>query len=343
MSVAAYVMRTGLVCAVGHGAAQCSAAFRADISGYRMSSVLGRGREPLRMALVPELELAPLAPALEAEPPPGDRECRMLRLGGMALAQLAGFDGPLFLALPEPRSTLGGFRIRPDFVAMLQMQAAVRFAPQSQTFALGRAGGFFALQAALAALEAGAPQVLVGGVESFFDLRLLAAFDGERRLLADDVRDGFTPGEAAAFVWLTRRPVPGGGTVIRAVGTAEDAGHRYSEQPALGSGLSAALDDMRWRAASLPPVRSCFAGLNGESFGAKAWGVAHMRHHALFDPELAFEHPADLYGDVGAATALSLLVLADETLRRAHRPGPALIWAASDHAPCGAAYLDFAD
>ncbi|HEX5659920.1 MAG TPA: hypothetical protein VFX59_22145 [Polyangiales bacterium] len=339
MSHDAYVVRTGLVCAVGHGAAQCSASFRAGISGYQTTSVLGRGREGLRMALVPELELAPLAPTLEAHPL-GDRERRMLRLSGMALAQLDDFEGPLFLALPEPRAALGGIVLRPDFIHLLQLQTAARFAPGSQTFALGRAGGFFALKAALAALAAGTPEVLVGGVESFLDLRLLAVLDSERRLLADDVRDGFAPGEAAAFLWLSRKPGSDRRTVIRAVGTAEDSGHRYSELPAFGAGLSAALDDTRWRSIRLPPVRTCFAGLNGESFGAKAWGVAHTRHHALFDPELAFEHPSDLYGDVGAATAPVLLALADQTLRSAHRRGPALIWAASDHAPCGAAYLD---
>lgn len=338
----AFVLGTGVVCAIGDGVAQCSAAFRASLSGYAESDVLGRLGEPLRMALVPDPELAPLAPQLQAAPPT-DREQRMLRLGGMALAQMGELRGPLFLALPEPRDALGGFRIGEEFLAQLGTQAATRFGEGSQTFALGRASGFHALEAALAALARGAPEVLVGGVETFLDLRLLAVLDAERRLLADDVRDGFTPGEAAAFIRLGRRPPAHRATVVRAVGTAEDAGHRYSEQPAHGEGLSAALERMQWRKARLPPVRTCFAGLNGESFGAKAWGVAHMRHHALFAPELAFEHPADLYGDVGAATAPLLLALADEVLLHEHKPGPALIWAASDHAPTGAAYLAVTD
>ncbi|HEY6882345.1 MAG TPA: hypothetical protein VI299_30145 [Polyangiales bacterium] len=100
---------------------------------------------------------------------------------------------------------------------------------------------------------------------------------------------------------------------------------------------------MQWRNARLAPVRTCFAGLNGESFGAKAWGVAHMRHHALFVPDLAFEHTADVHGDVGATMATLLLALADETLRNDQRPAPALVWAASDHAPCGAAYVTTPD
>ncbi|MDB4985156.1 MAG: fabB [Myxococcaceae bacterium] len=343
MNVEAFVLSTGMVCAIGNGAPQCSASFRADLSGYILSPVLGRAREPLRIALVPEPDLEPLAQTLYTEAL-ADRERRMLRLAGMALRQIEGFNGPLFLALPETRTALGGFRVHPEFVQLLGLQTGARFDPRmSKTFELGRAGGFFALKAALAALAAGATQVLVGGVETFLDLRLLAALDAERRLLADDVRDGFTPGEAAAFLSLTRKHPRRATTVIRAVGTAHDPGHRYSDEPAHGVGLAAALDDAQWRSARLPAVRTCFAGLNGESFGAKAWGVAHVRHHALFDPALAFEHPADVYGDVGAATATVLLALADETLRNDQRPGPALVWAASDHAPCGAAYLAAAE
>jgi 3-oxoacyl-[acyl-carrier-protein] synthase-1 len=266
----------------------------------------------------------------------------MLRLSGMALSQLPDCSGPLFLALPEKRAGVRDERGLPTFLELLGLQTNVPFDLQrSKAFELGRAGGFFALQAALAALDAGAPQVLVGGVDSFLDLSLLAALDAERRLLGDDVRDGFVPGEGAAFLCLARKRPRQTSSVVRAVGTGHDPGHRYSDQPARGEGLSAALDAAQWRSSGLPPVRTCFAGLNGESFGAKGWGVAHMRHHALFAPELLFEHPADLYGDVGAATAALLLALADETLRNDQRPGPALIWAASDHGPCGAAYLAY--
>jgi 3-oxoacyl-[acyl-carrier-protein] synthase-1 len=131
--------------------------------------------------------------------------------------------------------------------------------------------------------------------------------------------------------------------VVRAVGTAEDPGHRYSSEPALGVGLADALVKLRAAHSQLPAVRTCFAGLNGEHFGAKAWGVAHMRHHDLFDRALYFEHPADVFGDVGAAMGTVLLALAAETLLNDQRPGPMLVWAASDEAPCAAAYLSMGD
>lgn len=334
---------TGLVCPLGVGARQLSASFRTGLSAYRESPVVGRNGEPHVMALVPDSALPPLEPELEAETLP-DRERRMLRLSGLALRQTtassSGRPCPLFLALPRPEEPAPP-RER-DFWERLAIQAAtpLNVAP-SRVYELGRAAGAFALKGALAALAEGHERVLVGGVDTCLDLKLLARLDEERRLLGSDVMDGFVPGEGAAFLMVTRgRPssqtAP---VVIRAVGTAEDPGHRYSEQPALGAGLSAALDDAASIYGELPVVRTCFAGLNGENFGGKEWGVANIRHHGLFDPALAFEHPADSFGDAGAATIPLLLALAVETLQHEHRPGPMLIWASSDHEPCGCAVL----
>jgi 3-oxoacyl-[acyl-carrier-protein] synthase I len=338
-----YIAKTGVICAIGSGTAQLSASFRAGLSGYVQSPVIGRNSEPLVMALVPESDLEALDGSLDAKSL-SDRERRMLRLGGAALRQLSvGIDKPLpmFLALPEARP---GTRARSqrDFIEHLSTQAALPIdARASQYFELGRAGGLYALQAAVAALGAGMESALVGGIDTCLDLTSLARLDRERRLLGSDIKDGFVPGEGSAFVVLSR--ARGGAdsacTAVRAVGTAEDPGHRYSDAPALGVGLSAALDDALSQEPHLAPVKTCFAGLNGEHFGAKEWGVAHTRHHDLFDRALFFEHPSDCFGDLGAAQAAVLIALADETMRTQQRPGPMLVWASSDHAPCGCAYL----
>jgi len=335
-----HLVNSGAICAIGIGTAQCSAAFRAGLSGYVQSALHGRCGEPLTMALVPELDLEPLSDAL-LEQPLGDRERRMLRLGGAALRQVSDHVErplPMFLALPEPEPGKPAHSGR-GFLEHLATQAALPLAiDTSRYFELGRAGGLYALQAALDALRAGQDSALVCGIETCLDLPWVARLDHERRLLGPDVKDGFVPGEGAAVLHLSRTAVSGA-SLIAAVGTAEDLGHRYSEAPALGVGLANALEDARARLPALEPVRTCFAGLNGEAFGAKEWGVAHIRHHDLFDRELAFEHPADCFGDVGAAMGPLLIALADETLRSGHRAGPMLIWASSDHAPCACAYL----
>ncbi|HEY6882362.1 MAG TPA: hypothetical protein VI299_30230, partial [Polyangiales bacterium] len=260
MSSDAFVVQTGVTCSIGNGAMQCSAAFRAGLSGYELSAVQGRNQEGLRLSLVPELELEPLVTGLEHESLTC-RERRLLRLGGQALRPMTNLSGPLFLALPEPAP--GARQLRNDFVSLLNTQAQAQFdARASKVFRLGRAGGFFALQAALAALCAGASRVLVGGIDTCLDPRLLASLEAEGRLLTSEVRDGFTPGEAAAFLCLSRARATPQDAIVRAVGTAEDPGHRYSQEPALGVGLSAALDAMQWRSRGLPSVRTCFSGLN---------------------------------------------------------------------------------
>ena len=81
---ACYLIDRGAICAIGIGPAQCSASFRAGLSGYIQSPVVGRASEPLLLALVPESDLEPLAAELESKSL-SDRERRMLRLGGAAL------------------------------------------------------------------------------------------------------------------------------------------------------------------------------------------------------------------------------------------------------------------
>jgi 3-oxoacyl-[acyl-carrier-protein] synthase-1 len=87
------------------------------------------------------------------------------------------------------------------------------------------------------------------------------------------------------------------------------------------------------------PVGTTFAGFNGENFDAKLWGVARLRHHDFFAPDMLMEHPADKYGDAGAATGAILTVMAATALARGQRPGPALVWAASDTELRGCALL----
>jgi 3-oxoacyl-[acyl-carrier-protein] synthase-1 len=91
---------------------------------------------------------------------------------------------------------------------------------------------------------------------------------------------------------------------------------------------------------TLAPVRTVFASLNGESFGAKEWGVARLRHSSLFDSAATIEHPADCFGDSGAAAGALLLAIADHYLISDQKPGPMLVWSSSDGEDRAAVYLD---
>jgi 3-oxoacyl-[acyl-carrier-protein] synthase I len=340
----ARIASAGAFCAIGGCLAQIDAALRMGHSAMAASPIHDSRFEPIKMALVPEDALPPLAAGIERLPL-NARQRRMLRLASPALREASESlrdvqRTAVFLGLPEahPRRPAS---LDPHFLRHLQQQSDVQFElGTSRVFARGRAAGLLALDAALTVLhERRAEQVLVGGVDTFLDLPLLAELDAEERLLGERVMDGFVPGEGAAFIALGGAG-PGERALLTAAGSALDEGHRYGAAPAKGEALSAAFDTMLDGMRGEPaPVATTFASLNGESFGAKEWGVARIRHAELFRPDADIVHPADCTGDTGAAAGTLLLALAQHMLTQQTKPGPMLIWASSDGADRACAYL----
>jgi 3-oxoacyl-[acyl-carrier-protein] synthase-1 len=347
------VISASAICAVGGGVAQIEASIRAGLSGVAAISICDHSFSPIRMGLVPRDALDELNPSLDALPLTS-RQRRMLRLASPVLhevtADLAGLGAiPIFLGLPDahPRRPPPA---QPAFLEHLQIQAGIVFDPtQSRVLPAGRAAGLLALEAGLRCLQDERSEVvIVGAIDTFVDLALLGELDADRRLLGTGAMDGFIPGEGAAFVALRRSRAGPRSDVRRAAviatGSVIDPGHRYGDAPATGEGLSRAIEGMRASMpASSPLVRTTFAGFNGESFGAKEWGVARLRHRSFFDPNGEVVHPADCYGDAGAATGVLLIAMTQHALARGHRSGPILVWASSDTGAVACAYLALAD
>jgi len=323
------------MCAAGFGARQVWATTRSRLSVINKSSVVDQYFEPIPMGLVPEDALDPEDEELESLGWPS-RARRMLRLAAPPLRGVASSlaDGPvtLFLGLPEltttPSAWLESFSKRLCARAGLTLDEA-----SSHIFPQGRASALIALENALTVLGNGLTRcVLVGGVDTFFDLRLLATLGAEGRVLGPRVMDGFVPGEGAGFLLLKGiQASESCTTVIQGAASVIDPGFRSGTEPALGEGLAEALHLLRGRLSSpAQPIGSTFAGFNGENFEAKLWGVAQLRHRDFFAPGMILEHPASCYGDTGAATGAILTAVATAALSVHHRPGPALVWAASD-------------
>lgn len=336
----ARITATAVLSPAGRGADQVWASARSGISRIGAARILNRHFEAIQMGLVPEDALEPQLPDEIDRLPLPSRARRMLRLGAPALRVVAEAAGAqpvrLFLGLPQlPLSEaqwLKGFALYLGKTAEVALDAA-----NSRVVPSGRAAVLMALELALAALDQDPTQpVIVGGVDTFLDLKLLTELDAEQRILGPRVSDGFIPGEGAGFVVLAHpSSVPStaapGAVMVRAAASAVDPGHRKGSQPARGEGLALAMDALRaGLTAPEPPVGAVFAGLNGESFDAKLWGIARLRHADFFAPGAVLEHPADCYGDAGAATGAILLGLAAAALGRGDRAGPALVWAASD-------------
>jgi 3-oxoacyl-[acyl-carrier-protein] synthase I len=152
------------------------------------------------------------------------------------------------------------------------------------------------------------------------------------------------PGEGAGFLLLRSNIKPASGktplAMVLGVSTGEEKGHRYSEEIYRGDGLASTLQQLF---GSVPQrtekVRTGYAGFNGENFWAKEWGVAYMRSQEQFDTDFRVEHPADCFGDPGAALGPLAVGLAAIGMQKGYRNGPSLVWCSSDREPRAAALL----
>jgi 3-oxoacyl-[acyl-carrier-protein] synthase-1 len=254
---------------------------------------------------------------------------------------LANAPLPVLLALPAPRPGFddeAGIRLARAIIQALPISVDKR----SCSMVLeGHAGGVKLLLEAERLLTPGvAPAVLVGGVESYRDLAALRFIEQTGRLRTEDDPLGWIPGEGASFLLLTTRmraerlgvsPV----MTLDAAVTAIEPMPWYSGQPTIGAGLTEAL-----RAALEDPgVRvEVYCDLNGEPWRADEWGYAYLRTAVHYVEPLAITHPADCWGDVGAASGPMLIAVAVEQMindRSASKR--ALVWTASDTLPLRAA------
>jgi len=350
----AAIISMGMVSPVGLDAEQTAGSIRAGTARKQESSIMDERFQPIVLGYLPNEVLPPLEGALEQRVGLTSLQRRLLRLAAPALQEsvVEGVDSltaPILLAAPRPLPERPPI-VHQDFFEMLEIQTGIPFGVAgSKVFPVGRAGLFQALRAAVDdyLTNRKAEFVWVGGVDSYADLMRLSALQSEERLARDDVSDGFTPGEGAAFFLLTTRKTADRQGLnplayVSGVGVGEEEGHRYSDQPYLGEGLATAVSDVAAQVAqtgTTEPARLVMAGLNGESFNAKEWGVTHLRNRQLLAEELQVEHPAECTGDTGAALAPIMMGVAAKWINAGHVAGPALVWASSDEAERGAAFV----
>ncbi|MBN1961013.1 MAG: hypothetical protein JW841_08700 [Deltaproteobacteria bacterium] len=348
------ILKIGMFTPVGLDAAQTSTSVAAGLSCVQESSMVDQHQEPILAGLIPDDCLLPIEPSISPEKPLANLHKRILQLGGAALQEvLTDVENtaaiPVFVALPaKPKNKLNK-PLADSFVAELAIQAQVEIdIANSKMFCNGRAGFFLALKEARQRLASpqGPNFIIVGGVDSYLDPYLIShLLIVEKRILATDVFDGFRPGEGAAFLLLASenglkafadKPL----ATLAGIGIGSESGHLFSSEPYLGEGLSQAFDDLFANTSSLSEgekVQTVFAGFNGEHLFSKEWGVGFMRHHQYINEKYRIEHPAECFGDAGAALPAIMAGCAAAGLQEGDIEGPVLLWAASDGSERGAA------
>lgn len=346
------ILSAGAITAVGLSLAETAAAARARTAGLREIDWRDRRFDHFVAGAVLDDGLPKLHEELVRQGLAG-RQARMLRMAHVALAEalapLPETTAPiaLLLALPEHHN-LQPIEAK-SFLKNLQLQSGAALELKSSLAApRGRAAGLMAMRQAMMRLESGAAEfVLVGGVENLIDMHVLGTLDLQGRLRNSGNPDGFIPGEAAGFLLLStvaKARQLGQGALARVLGCAsgKEPGHIYADEPYLGEGLAAAFTSLFDETPPAEPVGTVYASFNGERYWGKEFGVARLRNSAHFTETMQMEHPAECFGDIGAAHGVVMAALAAQALADSYRRGPALVYASSDYGDRAAVLLDAA-
>ncbi|VUD40399.1 hypothetical protein TDB9533_00186 [Thalassocella blandensis] len=230
-------------------------------------------------------------------------QIRMLKHSIIALSELVPrlptCSMPLFLAGPE--KTYPGCGVNSEFMQHLTHNTGVMLDySASRYFAVGRAGGFPAIDAAYNYLSSGAGEyALVGGVESYFDFRTLGRLNEQGKLQTDENPDGVIPSEGAVFLLLSTQQKTQGSVTLTLTPPISSA--QYSLVEAVGRVFDNAGD--------IAHVGAVYSAENGDPSFAKETTLACMRHQNRMIKDVPILRPAANFGDVGAAFVMTLIGL----------------------------------
>jgi 3-oxoacyl-[acyl-carrier-protein] synthase-1 len=235
--------------------------------------------------------------------------------------------------------------------------------PVEQYDFTGQTGVFSMIGAAIKAMADGRiTRAIVGGVESSLFSDWLDALDRDYRIKSPRNIDGYVPGEAAAFLWLekegrspkgdNRAFIPQGNKLHKSRQAAQlsftppGGKFRKSRQaaqlsfiidelasdsglnPLPGSALKNVVSSLLVESDETPIV---FCDLNGESRRMEEWGFVRTGLGERLGHSPRVVHPADVLGDIGAATGAVLIIIAMYHLQVITKdPESALVWTASD-------------
>ncbi|HET9887408.1 MAG TPA: beta-ketoacyl synthase N-terminal-like domain-containing protein, partial [bacterium] len=186
---------------------------------------------------------------------------------------------------------------------------------------------------------------IVGGVDSHLHRQALQALEKAGRLKTSNHPEGLIPGESAAFVLLEREstaerrrePVL---ARIRSSGYVSGEATRDSGDPIRGIVLTEAIRKSLRRSDETSPFDLVLCDLNGERVRMMEWALARNRILAGLEIDPPISHPAECWGDLGAASSIALLATGAVGIAEEWIPiRNVLVWSASDDGDRGSITL----
>ena len=340
-----HIIGSGLVTALGIGVAQNAAHVRAGMAAFAESDFLDSRFKRIVAAVLPSDALAAWAGGDSAGLSP--RAIEVVRLAGMAVSEALAPHAQItpaqpirtWCAWPEHQTQVPLDVAR--LATALTTQVGGRLSVQGAY--PGRAGALAALHAAMQALQEGAPCALVVGADSLLHQYVLGTLLQAQRIKTDQHSDGLIPGMGAGAVLLARADVLQRLQAttygrITGVGIGDEAGHFGNDGDWQGDALAAAAQEAL--AVDSASVAEIWSGMTGERCWAGELGVTQVRCKQWVSAESEVRHPADGWGDLGAATGVALIVTAVAGHQRGWVRLPALVLASSDFGGRGAALVE---
>jgi 3-oxoacyl-[acyl-carrier-protein] synthase-1 len=338
----------GMLTPLGADTATTANAVNAGVSAQQYTDFFDEDDQPIRMCVVPNDILDNSLNESLLVSTPGDRAARLLQLATVGLKQLTpqlddSESLPLFLAGPEYCHDLP-FSLEKSFIEDLAIQCQIDLdLAASRIFSSGRAGGLDAIALAARFLsDRPDARAIVGAVDSFYIKDVLDCYLAHKRLVTDASLDGFIPGEGACFLLLENSkaaipdtPLP----IIFEPGSSLEQGHLFNDLPHTGEALSRAAS-IALANARTDRVNTLYSSINGESYFAKELGIMSIRNRDKLSEQVEIRHPADSYGDLGAASALTMVGLAAIDAQNSWSTAPWLIYGSSDGASKAAVVVD---
>jgi 3-oxoacyl-[acyl-carrier-protein] synthase-1 len=300
----AYVLSVGARSSLGLSALQTAMCVRAKKSEPRSSEFLDKRGHSIGVCVTGGLPAALFGYE------------RLVALAAPALIEAAAGRGsdaapiPVALALPEPGrpddDARFGRKIFEDLAAAtgLPIDAA-----RSVAVRAGNAGGALAIEAAASMLAAGAPAALVGGVDSYYHPDVLRWLDEECRLHSIEAENGFVPGEAAAFLLLSRPAAPRGARPLASLQhvMTDREETAASDEPNIARAMTQIVKSVADRIKE-KPIPWVLTDINGERHRVREWTRVEAR--GSIGKATAHDRFAEDLGDIGAAFGPVLAAIA---------------------------------
>jgi len=328
----------GAVTAIGYSAPITAASVRTNLSRFKESYMVDWAGEPMLLSMAEFIgdELRGLD-RLMALAIPAAQEAMDALIQDDSLRRWLSAIG-ISLGVPSPRPGLDN-NIGESLLSQLKIKLGIGSSRKMQcVIPTGHASALSGIGKAIEWISSGSEElVLVGGVDSYYDADTLEWLDETKRLHSEANKDGFIPGEGAGFCLLASldfanryhlKPL----AMILSVGSSEEPHPLTSDGICIGQGMTNTLRQALAILNTKDEVADwTICDMNGESFRSMEWVYAYLRTGTGHRDPLEIWHPADCYGDIGAASGSVLACLAIAAWQRNYARGDySLIWTSSD-------------